>query len=398
MEIASGIHLTYCTNIHPGENWGQTFEQLKRYLPQVKQKVCPDRPFGVGLRLSAIAASELLEHDNLPCFKDWLKVQNLYVFTINGFPYGGFHFTTVKDKVHEPDWRSNERVKYTYDLIKILAYLLPEGLEGSISTSPVSYSPWYEDSKEIKQAKEASAINLLKIADVLKELETKEGVLIHLNLEPEPDGFLENSQDVITFFNEFLLGSNLEKGDTTSKEILRYIRICYDICHFALVWENIEEVVSALKRNGILIGKIQISAALEISLKNDEQLKERLDELFEFSESTYLHQVSISGSSSPYIEKYSDLSEVTEEELISKSGESARVHFHVPVFLSHYEKLESTQKEILRAIEYLKKHNNICGHWEVETYTWHVLPEIMRTNLEDSIAREIEWIKNRWLN
>lgn len=398
MEIASDIHLTYCTNIHPGENWGQTFEELKKHLPQVKQKVCPDKPFGVGLRLSAIAASELFEHDNLQCFKDWLEAQHLYVFTINGFPYGGFHFTTVKDKVHEPDWRSNDRLKYTFDLIKILAYLLPKGLEGSISTSPLSYSPWFENSEEVIQVKETSAQNLLKVADVLKELETKEGILIHLDLEPEPDGFLENSRDVTSFFNDFLLKSDSENSNLTDKETLRYIRICYDVCHFALAWEKIEEVVSVFKRNGILIGKIQISAALEISLKEDDQLKSRLKELFEFGESTYLHQVTVGGSNKGLIEKYSDLTDIKMDELMSKSGETARVHFHVPVFLSHYERLQSTQKEILRAVEFLKLNDDIARHWEVETYTWHVLPEIMRTNLDDSIAREIEWVRNSWMD
>ena len=52
-------HLTYCTNIHPGETWAEVRANLERYLPRVKRRVCPDAPFGVGLRLSAEAAQSL---------------------------------------------------------------------------------------------------------------------------------------------------------------------------------------------------------------------------------------------------------------------------------------------------------------------------------------------------
>ena len=54
-----GSHLSYCTNIHPGESWDEIRGNLERYLPQVKRRVSPDAPFGVGLRLSAAAAQSL---------------------------------------------------------------------------------------------------------------------------------------------------------------------------------------------------------------------------------------------------------------------------------------------------------------------------------------------------
>ena len=69
MLINSKYHLTYCTNIHPGQNWSNTFESLKEYLPVIKDKLSKEEPFGVGLRLSNKASEELAMNDNLSRFK-----------------------------------------------------------------------------------------------------------------------------------------------------------------------------------------------------------------------------------------------------------------------------------------------------------------------------------------
>jgi len=123
--LKNGRHLTYCTNIHPGESWTETFHNLKKYIPGIKQEVSPDSPFGIGLRLSDKASRSLLEEANLQDFKKWLEENHCYVFTLNGFPFGSFHLQTVKDRVHQPDWTTKERLDYTFRLFKILAALLP---------------------------------------------------------------------------------------------------------------------------------------------------------------------------------------------------------------------------------------------------------------------------------
>src|SRR5215210_8288869 len=55
------LHLSYCTNIHPGESWRDVRENLERYLVPVRERVAPGRPFGVGLRLSGESARTLAE-------------------------------------------------------------------------------------------------------------------------------------------------------------------------------------------------------------------------------------------------------------------------------------------------------------------------------------------------
>src|SRR5215217_1518156 len=107
MQTSQG-HLTYCTNIHPGENWEGHFAALKRNFPFVKAQVSPDTPMGLGLRLSHEASLELEHPDKLTEFKQWLADNDAYVFTMNGFPYGEFHNVDVKDQVHAPDWTTQE--------------------------------------------------------------------------------------------------------------------------------------------------------------------------------------------------------------------------------------------------------------------------------------------------
>jgi hypothetical protein len=137
------VDLTYCTNVHPGETWEETFASLQRYLPAIKQRVSPDQPFGVGLRLSADAAETLGGPEHLDAFKAFLAQSQLYVFTINGFPYGRFHGGRVKESVYLPDWRDEARLVYSNRLADILAALLPErrDIEGSISTVPGAFKP-----------------------------------------------------------------------------------------------------------------------------------------------------------------------------------------------------------------------------------------------------------------
>jgi hypothetical protein len=107
-------HLTYCTNIHSGETWTDHFGQIKQYIPGIKKTISPNHSFGIGLRLSNTASLELQHKKSLNNFKQWLKQEDCYVLTMNGFPYGSFHNTKVKDQVHVPDWTTSERVQLMF--------------------------------------------------------------------------------------------------------------------------------------------------------------------------------------------------------------------------------------------------------------------------------------------
>lgn len=399
--IKEGFHLTYCTNIHPGESWEATFKNLQFHIPQIKEQLVPDQPLGIGLRLSNEASLELVKAENLESFKAWLAANQAYTFTFNGFPYGGFHRQVVKDQVHHPDWTTTDRRDYTLRLFEILQQLLPAGLDGGISTSPLSYKFWHDGTEQLDEARRVSTLHMVDVALKLYETKQNGGPLLHLDIEPEPDGLLENTAEVLGFYRNWLLPLGtpifVEQMAISEEEAVlalkEHIRVCYDVCHFAIVYEDPEKVFAAFDAEGIKIGKIQISAALKVKLPHAKEAREAVKQLLvPFEESTYLHQV-VARHQDGELSAYNDLAPALAE-LLSTVAEEWRIHFHVPVFLAEYGQLSSTQEAILAVLNALKG-NKVTNHLEVETYTWEVLPEDVNLDLTHSIIRELQWVVER---
>ena len=399
MNISLPYHLTYCTNIHPAEAWESVLESLRTYVLPLKKRFSPDKPFGIGLRLADRASRELLEGDELQRFKAWLQEYGLYVALVNGFPYGGFHRQRVKDHVYEPDWTTNERVNYTLRLSRILTELLPEGMDGGISTSPLSYKPWLkQDQEKITSAFEASTYHVARIAWEMRKIRLATGKMLHLDIEPEPDCLIETSQEMADFFTTWLLTvgaaflvDTYELSPEEADEAIRtHIRVCYDVCHFAVEHEDPAAALERLRKAGIGIGRVQISAALKVDLPEGKgECQAVAARLAVFADSTYLHQVVIKATDGT-ITHYSDLPEALPQLEKHETGE-LRTHFHVPVFLREYEGLQSTQDDIRKVLSLLKS-NPLTNHLEVETYTWDVLPPDLKLELGASIQRELEWV------
>ncbi|WP_184548095.1 metabolite traffic protein EboE [Mucilaginibacter sp. FT3.2] len=389
---------TYCTNIYAGESWADHFSALKGDFPTIKNDLSPEAPMGIGLRLSNIASIAILEAENLQLFKQWLHDNDAYVFTMNGFPYGGFHDTIVKDQVHAPDWTTENRLAYTLRLFNILAGLLPPGMEGGISTSPLSYRYWFNEAEEISEAKKVATQNILKVAEELYLMKLTKGVTMHLDIEPEPDGILETGSEFIAWFETVLLPAGIlyfqnqfELNATEAEEVIKeHIRLCYDVCHFAIGYESHEEVINILAQKGIKVGKIQLSAALKGSFDAEGRNKQDILTAFSyFNEPTYLHQV-VARNSDGSLVRYPDLPAALAAQ---DYAEEWRAHFHVPVFLESFGVLQSTQDDIVKVLE-LQAQKNFTQHLEVETYTWGVLPGELKLPLTQSIIRELNWVKH----
>src|SRR4029077_6487868 len=115
-------------------------------------RVSRGRPYAIGLRLGESEARELSEKAALLAFQKWLEKENCYVFTINGFPYGKFHGARVKEQVYAPDWTTRERLDYTNLLFDLLGAIVPAGVEGSVSTVPVSFKEFIHDQRQLNGA------------------------------------------------------------------------------------------------------------------------------------------------------------------------------------------------------------------------------------------------------
>ena len=257
--------------MHPGSGWGELLRNLQALVPRLKARLAPERPFGLGLRLSNAESRELLAGDHLARFQDFLTQHDLYVFTLNGFPYGDLTGQPVKEAIFAPDWRAARRLDYTLRLVDILARLLPAGGEGGISTVPLSYRPWIGTEAE---ALAQITANLVDLTARLIRVEADTGKLIHLDLEPEPDGLLECSREVVEFFQTQLLergapqlarAAGLSEAEAR-RRLLRHLRVCLDTCHLAVAYEDPAAALAALTRNGIQVGKVQITAGLKVTL------------------------------------------------------------------------------------------------------------------------------------
>ncbi len=384
--------LTYCTNVHPGEALPAVRTMLKEHVTAVKARVSPTAPFGVGLRLAAGAADELSAPEELERFKGELGERGLYCFTLNGFPYGAFHQTRVKEQVYLPDWLSPERVRYTQVLARLLSELLPIGVNGSISTVPGCFKANATGENSERQMVDA----LLDVTATLVDLERSKGRHIALALEPEPECFLETTDQTLRFFEQRLFSRTarerlVTKADLEPAEaeraLRRHLGVCLDTCHSSVEFEAPLESFRRLRSAGIAVPKVQLSAGLRLP----QATPERVEQLRQFADDVYLHQTVVRREGS--LQRYLDLPEALAS--APRADAEWRVHFHVPIFLRELGTFESTQDDLLPLLDELARAD-ACPHLEVETYTWDVLPRAFRgVPVEEAIARELGFVMNR---
>jgi len=377
--------LAYCTNIHPAETWQETLRALETHVLAVRDRLLEagdqplDQPYPIGLRLSAIAAAELLRGGNLPHFKDWLDSNNSYVFTINGFPYGSFHGTRVKEQVFLPDWTSQERVDYTRNLFKIIAEIAPKSAGGSISTLPGSHKSFQADEAPIRK-------NLIDMAYFIEDLAQEHQVDLHLGLEPEPLGHFENTIETLAFFER------LNQDAKFSSVIAKRIGLNFDCCHFAIEFDDAAKSLDTLANQaGIRLSKIHLSNALSLEPSDPAAI----DAIRKFDEPTYFHQV-IARRPDGTLERFKDLpnflSAVDSGETNPADFLEARVHFHIPLDAKPTAPLGSTHIHVEETLAWCLRHPTACQHFEIETYTWGVLPGNLQRPVEQQIAAEYRWV------
>jgi sugar phosphate isomerase/epimerase len=389
--LPGDVHLTYCTNIHAGETWAEVRSSLEEHVPAIKARVSPSAPMGLGLRLSAIAAEELRAAAVLENFRDFLARNGLYVFTINAFPYGPFHGRRVKEDVYQPDWLAPERIVYSDHAAEILAALLPDGMSGSVSTVPGTFKPLAAH----PEAARTIARNMARHVATLIAIERRTGREIVLAIEPEPCCFLETVEEVLAFFRDhahadanaavLAQASGLDLPQARAA-LRRHLGLCYDICHGAVEFEDPAAAFARFDGAGIRVAKLQLSSALRLPRVDGET--EGL--LSAFEDGVYLHQVVQQRNGT--LTRYVDLAPAFAALRAGEAGGEWRVHCHVPIFLEKAGAFHSTQPTLKAALAHTRA-GFVAPHLEVETYTWDVLPQELRSGRRaDAIARELEWV------
>ncbi|MDB6003612.1 MAG: hypothetical protein JWR15_599 [Prosthecobacter sp.] len=379
MLLNHGIHLGYCTNIHRGETWVETWNGLKNYTLRVKDRVSGGKPYGIGLRLSQQAAVELSVPGKIDEFKAWLDANGCYVFTINGFAYGSFHGTRVKEHVFKPDWSTTERLDYTKLLFDILAQLLPPGVSGSVSTLPGSHKTFGVGADELQ----AIFTNLRLCREHIEKVASQSGHDLHLGMEPEPLGLFETSGETLKFFGLYF------DRNPRDRDFFKFVGLNYDTCHLAIEFEDAKKSLDRITGAGIRLSKLHFSSALKLK-----PTPENVAKLHAFDEPVYFHQVIASYGKDEPLRRFKDLPDALQfaEANSSGLGEEWRVHFHIPIHAQPGDGFDSTRDHLIGAMDWLAANPTKCQHIEMETYTWEVLPQEMRSgDVVDQLVKEYEW-------
>ncbi len=390
--------LTYCTNVHALNSLSEWVETISFFGPHIRDELGVNQ-LPLGLWFNANLLAEISHHDSPTQhrIKEVLEQNRLSVFTLNAFPYINFHEKIVKTKVYTPDWTDPERLHYSMTCAQMLSDLLdPENGEGSISTLPLGWRAGWTEEKS-RQAAE----NLILWAKCALELEHQDAKVIRLAVEPEPGCVLETISQVVAFWEEYLRPA-ARKMHFSEEDLTRYIGVCYDVCHQAVQFENPVKSLDKLTANGIPVVKMQLSSALEFKADPEKVSREAR---LAYVEERFLHQTRIKEGRKIHL--YDDLPHALNDDKASWDH-PWRVHYHVPIdtsgFLWESEPnqdhpayvISTTRKDMLTALNHALD-NSLCSHFEVETYTWSVLPEqnrpVTREDLAKSLARELRFVE-----
>lgn len=375
----SRLPLSYCTNVHPGRDVTQVVQGIRDHAIPTRRLL--GNRLAAGLWLPASALRELRDNPaSLESLREALAEGDLVCYTLNTFPYGDFHSERVKEQVYVPDWSDPQRLEYTIQSAELLAAMMPEGTEGSLSTVPLGFKgfthPVEFESRCIAQ--------LLELARRLDELHDETGRVLRLAIEPEPCCILETTAEAIGFFERLFRAA---ESHGCLAPVRRHIGICYDVCHQAVEFERISDSIAAIDRAGIRINKLHITCA--IHLEQPGRNPEALRQLAEFAEPRYLHQT-FARLADGQVRHVVDLTREFCEHPLNEFAEAQawRIHFHVPVHRDAVGALGTTRPELEEAIAAVHALD-YAPHLEVETYTWGVLPGEKPTTLSSGLVQEL---------
>jgi len=393
VNLGSGLgDLSYSTLVHPGDTWPEMRASLEAHLPLVKQAVSPSEPFGVSLRMSGSSVETLSAHaDELESLIEFLHEHDLYVYTVNAFPHGPFKGGMVKERVYEPDWANAERLNYTIGVADLLAAITIDGVAPSIQTAPLAFAANVSGEPYVARFTEA----ILRLVTHLAALEDRTGRRVKLALEPEPACYLETTDETVRYFVERLYSDEAVRsfarvsGRPVSEAIgllRRHVGVVFDIGHQAVGFEDIPASLSKLVAAGIPIFKLQEAAALWVPQVD----RISIEELKRFTGTIYLTQTS--ELRDDVLTKYLNLEDAIAAYDADPGPRQWRTHFHVPVFLDDLGPFRTTRFAVEQALA-MHRATPLSDHLEIETYTWDVLPEHLKTgNIDEYVCRELDWV------
>ncbi len=372
--------ICYGTNVHPAEDLRGILAMLDGPAAAVRAAHRPGGVLGLGLWLPAAAARTLAGSEEAArAVRSRLAANGLRIDTVNAFPAGGFHGARVKEAVYDPPWGDPARLDYTVDVGRALARLLDPGSSCVVSTVPGTWRGWRSGPAEGR----VLAAGLAAAARALADVADASGVRVVLAPEPEPGCTLETSGEAADFWRRDLLPF---LGPDAGR-LLPHLGICADLCHLAVAGEDPAAALAGLRRAGVPVVKVQVSAALEIPRPAEDPAA--VEALRAFDEPRWLHQCSGRTPLGAW-RRAPDLPGLFSALDAWLPLAPWRIHFHAPLHLDRVAGVGTTAATIAPAIREALSGDGPTPVLEVETYTWSAVPGAPG-DLAGGIARELRF-------
>ena len=175
-----------------------------------------------------------------------------------------------------------------------------------------------------------------------------------------------------------------------NEALRRHLGIVYDICHQAVEYENISASLQKLVDAGVPIFKLQEAAALYVP----EVTQGAVDTLKRYAKTIYLTQTleKRNGKINRYL-NVDDAIAAFEKDPVGRANGA-------PTFTSRCSSTTSASSAPRalpsRTRSSFHKQKPLSRHLEVETYTWDMLPDSLKTgDIVDYVSRELDWVKGQ---
>jgi len=153
------------------------------------------------------------------------------------------------------------------------------------------------------------------------------------------------------------------------------------------------EALSRLRAAGIRLSKIHLSNALSVRPTPDVR-----HALQAFAEDIYFHQV-IERRPDGTLVRHADLQDALATPTTAAGAPLPewRVHFHIPLHAEPQGGFGTTADHLVGVLDAVKADPGLCRHFEMETYTWEVMPAAMKQrDVVDQLVHEYEWTLARF--
>lgn len=386
------MQIVHAGAIRPVTSFADIQATVRESLAPINLALGNTSPVGVSVRLSQAALQDpALDATNL---KALLGEYHLELAGISGVSISG----GAKEQVHHPDWRSEDRLSFMFGATNLMSGIAgEEGPEIGITTNALSHRSWLDIDFPGNWA--ALTLNIVRVVQHLATIREKTGTTMHIDLEVEPGSVLRDTDDVIRFWNDWLLtrgaamlSDKMQVTDGTAVDAMnRHIRLALDTAHAAVVGDDAAASLDRLTEAGVGIGRLQVSSALEVTVPGDGNGRTELLGHLDAIRSEKLLQQVVATRDGDIVQRYDDLPPTVES---TSAGETWRIHTHAPVLADRYGIWRSTREDAAAWVREIVSRGIDVGMIELRSANWDVVPADDRGEIEEMIAREAEWVRS----